>query len=170
MIKPIPEYPNYFADTDGNVWSDKKRLTGKQGLIKLCKILNSRRYHIVNLRKNGVGNIKKVGVIVLETFVGVRPNGHVCCHGKNGKLDDSLENVSWGTEQKNNREDKLRDGTLMYGEKCWAHKLNEWQVRVIRKAYDRNNGVTQQYLGNLFGVTKANVCYILKNKGWLHIS
>jgi hypothetical protein len=48
----------------------------------------------------GAGS-KDVHVLVLEAFVGRRPQGHECCHENDVADDNRLENLSWGTRSKN---------------------------------------------------------------------
>jgi hypothetical protein len=182
MLKPIPGFPDYFVDELGNVWSQKpsksskwrppyqtklnpnlrggKHLDGARYCVRLCKHVNSIRT-ITN---------RTVSSLVLETFVGPRPKGMVVRHGVRGPLDDSLDNVSWGT-QKENIADEIRDGTKLLGEKHHQSKLNELQVRIIRRAYSRwgKDGLSLQALAEIFNVDQSNVGYIVSRRTWTHI-
>lgn len=53
---------------------------------------------------------RQVHVVVLETFVGPRPQGHVTRHMDNNGLNDYVENLRWST-QKDNIADKKKYGT-----------------------------------------------------------
>jgi hypothetical protein len=60
---------------------------------------------------DGSSRIKGIHVLVLEAFVGPRPDGMQAAH-ENGKAgDDRLENLSWKTPLEN-AADKIRHGTV----------------------------------------------------------
>lgn len=42
--------------------------------------------------------------LVLEAFVGVRPDGMVCCHNNGDPADNRLENLRWDTWSSNSRD------------------------------------------------------------------
>jgi hypothetical protein len=167
MIKPIPNFPGYEASDNGDILSYRNKYGLTKKPHRLIPIINSRGYHVVNLRINGKYKIKKVGVLILETFIGPRPIGRECCHGGNGKSDNSLNNVYWATHFQNQLDDRIRDKTLPSGEHCGLHKLNYLQVRIIRKAYNKKHGLTLKYLGEIFNVTQSNISSILHNKTWI---
>ena len=49
--------------------------------------------------------------LVAIAFLGPCPSGHEVCHGPNGKLDNSVPNLSYGTRSQNQL-DRYRDGTF----------------------------------------------------------
>lgn len=51
--------------------------------------------------------------MVLETFVGPRPEGHQGCHGAAGVSDNSLANLRWGTLE-SNQADRWLHGTANF--------------------------------------------------------
>jgi hypothetical protein len=53
---------------------------------------------------------RKVHLLVLEAFIGPRPEGHQGAHENGNKLDNRLDNLRWKTPGENNR-DKRRHGT-----------------------------------------------------------
>lgn len=61
---------------------------------------------------NGVDDRRHAYVhhLVLEAFVGPRPDGYYGCHANGDKSDNSLPNLRWGTPSSNNM-DQLRHGT-----------------------------------------------------------
>ena len=70
MIKEIPNYPNYFADTDGNIYSNKtgnlKKITpwldGKGNYLQVGLWKNNKRYRLLVHRLVAItfmSNIKK---------------------------------------------------------------------------------------------------------------
>ena len=54
------------------------------------------------------------------------------------------------------------------GTRVWTNKLNEEQVREIRKRYAAGKIGTQR-LANEFGVSKSNIRAILTGKIWKHL-
>lgn len=56
------------------------------------------------------GKSFKIHHLVLETFVGPRPDGMVGCHNNGDKLNNHVDNLRWDTPGANNR-DKRQHGT-----------------------------------------------------------
>jgi len=69
------------------------------------------KYPCIGLSKNGIVKTFSVHRLVLEAFIGPCPKGLQCCHGHSGSANNRLLNLSWGTQEKNNGEDKQRDNT-----------------------------------------------------------
>lgn len=63
----------------------------------------------VNLANGGERKICRVHVLVLEAFVGPRPDGLQGCHWNDIKTDNRLENLRWDTASAN-MHDKVRNG------------------------------------------------------------
>lgn len=169
-MRSIPKWPGYFADEQGNIYSLKVRCWGDKPTQprKLKPIISSGfGYHVVTLFRDGKSSQMKIAVLVLGTFVGPRPKGMWACHGSKGYLVDTLDNLCWNTP-KHNALDRIRDGTMLTGEKNHNHKLNELQVRIIRKAYAWHgvNGLTTTQLAEIFGVTFPHINSILLRKTW----
>ena len=179
MLKPIDSFPDYFVDELGNVWSQKPPKSSKirpehprkmnkflrggdgtieggaRGCVRLCRHVNGVR-QIVN---------KEVSTLVLETFVSPRPVGMVGRHGANGALDDSLKNLSWGT-QKQNIADEVRDETKLFGECHPLAKLNELQVRIIRRSYAFDPKIPLLYFAKMFDVDYSNISCVKRRVTW----
>lgn len=83
-MKQIPNFPGYFADENGSIWTIKRkggndRSAGKTGApIKLACRRDDRGYFRVNLDRNGKTISRLVHQLVLETFVGP-PATHKQC-------------------------------------------------------------------------------------------
>lgn len=174
MIKPIPGFPDYFADEDGNIYSKKN---GKMKILKQHS-RNGIHKNVVIYKMKKPYNLL-VHRIILETFIGKCPKGMVGCHGIKGVSDNSVSNLSWKT-QKENMRDKYRDGTQQTGENNSWHKLNELQVRIIRKTYTHKKNkfsrkfcydgtVTYQYLADIFNVNWNTIEAIVNHRNWSFI-
>lgn len=178
-LKPIPGFPDYFIDKQSNVYSMKpvgKNQTFPGRIPNTPKLLkpgiDSGNYLTVSLRKDNKFITKRIAVLMLETFVSPRPKGWYACHGKRGSLNNRLDNVYWGSPTQNNM-DKHRDGTMpnTKGERSFFAKLNEWQIRVIRKAYSPKgkNGLSALSLSEIFNVSPVHICGIAHYRTWRHI-
>lgn len=85
--------------------SDARYEVSDQGYVKNVKTgeitrghLNDRGYYVFSLTKN---KVKRVGRMVLETFVGPCPNGCECSHKNTVKTDNRLENLEWSSPDDN---------------------------------------------------------------------
>ena len=94
VMKPIPEYPEYYATISGKIWSSKRNK-----FLKLYKdrdgYLNvsiSNDYKISNFR---------VHRLVFEAFNGVIPKGLQVNHINEIKTDNRLENLNLMTAKEN---------------------------------------------------------------------
>jgi hypothetical protein len=176
MLKPIPDFPGYFASDDGEIYSMRplKRFCKPPEIPrKLKKHFNRKHkspYYMVRLQKDGKPYQRKVCRLILEAFISPRPQGKQCCHGKMGRFIDSVGNLSWKTPKENNA-DKYRDGTQQTGENNPAHKFNELQVRIIRKAYGvrGKNGLSSPVLAKIFNVNVFAIYAIIHRMSWKHI-
>ena len=54
-------------------------------------------YPVVELARNNRKHSFKIHVLVLEAFVGPRPNNCVACHANDDPKDNRLENLRWDT-------------------------------------------------------------------------
>jgi hypothetical protein len=78
-------------------------------------LIGSRRaqmkYPMVNLWAGNKQHAKYVHALVLEAFVGPRPQKHDVCHFDGSKDNNRLSNLRWGT-RKENMQDAVRHGTV----------------------------------------------------------
>jgi hypothetical protein len=81
------------------------------------------------------------------------------CRSKNCCNPEHLEP---GTKSENNGSDRVRDGTIIRGEKINNAKLTEQQVREIRKRHAES----QKDLAKEFGVNQSTISDIINKKKW----
>ncbi|MFQ5769055.1 MAG: HNH endonuclease signature motif containing protein [bacterium] len=180
-IKEIPNFPGYWADIDGNIWSSKKRVKSQKSnkgwininkpIKKLTYVMNTSGYLQVGLHKKGKFIVERIHRLILETFVGTCPQDMECCHGNGIRTDNRLENLRWGTRADNIRDAINHGNHYCLKQKGEAHhnvKLNEFQIRVIRR-YPKNYG-TGKYLAKCFDVHLSTISNITLKKTWSHIS
>jgi len=151
---------------DREVWNPAYSCyqTRKGRIIKQYKIGHEgNKYFAVNLSKEGLAKHTKVHIMVLEAFLCPRPAGLYGLHGDKGRFDNSLPNLSWGTHSQNMGDDRLRDGTLPFGENHGSAKLtNDKVLEIYRLAWEGN--LTQKEIAEMFNVSSMNVSYIKNGK------
>jgi hypothetical protein len=109
---------------------------------------------------------RQVHILVLEAFVGLRPQGYETRH-LNGIPDDNrLINVCWGTPEEN-RADIHRHGRFVRGVDRAQAKLDASSVITIRADYLAGVGVNA--LARRYGVARATIQQVLKGKTWTHV-
>lgn len=164
MVVPIVDYFDYDV-------SDLGRMRSRKSKWKEPRILKpnvtKRGYHHYGL-SNPSGKLTtfKVHQLVLLAFVGPRPEGMEVCHGPNGKADNSLANLSYGTREQN-AQDRHRDGATPKGEKNASAKLTEYDVVKIRAR--RESGCTQASLALEYGVSHQLISQICLRQIWTHV-
>lgn len=106
----------YEVSNWGRVRSVARKIPGRWGLHSVkprvlrpdCTVKGN---HLrVTLSRSGSTYRVFVHTLVLTAFIGPRPDGNVARHGKGGSLDNSPENLSWGTISDNVR-DEVAHGT-----------------------------------------------------------
>jgi len=162
--KDIPGYVgNYQVSNMGNI----KSLVRER--VKVDRILkpwyNNEGYPMVKLCKNGICKSFKMQRFVAIAFI-PNPDNKPATNHKNGiKSDIRAENLEWVTNKENTAH-AIKIGLIKNtGENSHYAKLNEFQVRVMRKAKD----LTARELSKIFNTHFSNVHLILKHKTWKHI-
>lgn len=108
----------------------------------------------------------KVAALVLGAFGPPRPTPKHCIRHMDGNsLNDSIDNLQWGTYTENNR-DRITHGTIPRGEKMWKAKLSDQSVREIRSA----QGVLLRDLAKRYGVSETQISNIRRGKQWRHVA
>ena len=116
--RPVVGFEDTYVVSDhGQVMSLPRTVRGPHGSTcvragRLRKLrLHKRGYLTVILTAaDGTKHSKQVHCLVLEAFVGPRPEGLMGCHGPGGQQDNHVGNLRWDT-QSNNVRDQLKYGT-----------------------------------------------------------
>ena len=121
-------------------------------------------YAFVGLHRNGKQEVRQIHRMVAEAFLGEPPADKPwALHGTNGVSDNSVSNLYWG-DQERNEKDKIRDGTLLHGEKApWA-KLTESDVKAIRADTRPHKEIAADY-----PIGRAAVGAIKRRQTWSHL-
>lgn len=126
-------------------------------------------YKIMSLWKDHKQIYTRIHVLVLESFVGPRPEGYVACHKDGSKDNNRLENLKWGTHMDNTL-DSIKHRTHRYGEKNPKAKITENDVLYIRKAFKRTGRTTnRRELASKFNLRPDTIIKIVERKLWKHV-
>lgn len=94
--------------------------------------------------------------LVLEAFVGPRPEGTEAAHGDGNAANNRLANLRWATPLEN-AQDKRRHGTQLVGEAHHLAKISDNDARQIREFRGRE---TCENLARKYGISIAQVSRI----------
>ncbi len=167
--KVIPDFPCYRISNRGRVQS-RYRPGGKGSMIrgfrnrKLSALPGG--YLFLGLHHEKKTIQRYVHILVLEAFVGSKPDGMEARHLDGNPKNNKADNLCWGTHQENEA-DKKRHGTRMVGSKHCLAKLTEAEVLEMRTLWA--DGWLQKILAQRFHVSTGTVCQIVHRKHWKHI-
>lgn len=114
-------------------------------------------YRVVSLRGSKPRKQFRVHCLVLEAFVGPRPEGHQGCHNDNDKNNNHIGNLRWNTPKGN-----MTDRKSYEGQANPNSKISDAQKIEIRKRY--LTGETCREIGVDFGISGVRVSQIGRNK------
>ena len=106
---------SYEVSDQGRVRSKDRIIGGPHGDRRwkgklLSPPVSGPGYRMATLRRRGSVRNVTVHTLVLEAFVGPRPEGLVCRHLDGDPLNNRLENLRWGTPEENSQ-DSIQHGT-----------------------------------------------------------
>jgi len=171
MIKKIPNFPGYYANSSGLIYT--KKIKGGRGKIgnklRILKCSDNKDYPKVILCKNGKKYTRFIHRLVLETFIGPCPEGMEACHKNDQSYDNRIDNLEWNTKLSNVKNRQRRGNYKgLPGEKCNFAKLNKYQVRVIKRLLELNT-LYQKEIGKIFGVCGSTISTINVGQNWRHL-
>lgn len=152
----------YEAYSDGRIFSVRR----KDGLGRLRggKFLSQTKdpdgYLGVNLSLLGKVTYRKVHRIVLESFVGPRPDGFECRHLDGNRENNRTSNLSWGTHREN-EDDRVRHGSVAHGFQHPSTRVSDSAIACIRSAFGKQRDVAKR-----FGVSQYTVWAIQSGLRW----
>jgi hypothetical protein len=165
--RDVVGYPGYRVGSDGTIWS-RHRIGGKvlhsDWALKAPRCKSG--YLYVGLYRERKTQTVAVHRLVLEAFVGPRPQGMQCRHRDGDPRNNRRTNLTWGTPQQNS-DDKLLHGTFLRGSNISSAKLTESQVLEIRDR--RRSGEKLRVIAAEFGVHNATVSRVCTSRQWVHV-
>lgn len=117
-------------------------------------------YVVWGFSSNGKQCIVYAHTVILQTFVGLRPDGFQACHNDGDPRNCNLDNLRWDTVQSNNNDKKIH-GTTGRGSKNPGSKLTEADVIAIRSASGLNRDIAKPY-----GIHPDTVSLIKTRRRW----
>lgn len=154
----------YWLTPDGFVWSTVDIDDGYAR--RILGTPNSDGYLHVTIG----GKNLFIHVLVCRVFHGEKPEPNMHArHLNDNKLDNSKENIAWGTPQQNSN-DRNRNGHMpdMKGAMNPSSKLNEDAVREVRRLLC--SGVTPPVVARQFNVHATTIRHIDAGKTWQHVT
>ena len=110
------------------------------------------------------GKLRPVHQLVVEAFVGPRPEGFEVLHVDGVRTNNIADNLRWGTKAEN-AADRERHGRGYRGNGAGRAKLTEEQVLEIR----RSKGKIQE-LALRYAVTSQCIRHVIKRKTWPQVA
>jgi hypothetical protein len=120
-------------------------------------------YLQLHLAGGGRRASKAVHLIVAHAFLGPPPPGMQAAHENGRVMDCRLANLSYKTPAQN-CEDKIRHGTLRFGEAHYKARFKESDVQAIRRL--AKTGATSAGLAALYGVRPNYIWRIVSRDIW----
>jgi hypothetical protein len=114
----------------------------------------------------GRGNPKLVHRLVALSFISADIPGKEVAHLNGCRTDNRKENLAWATRKENMQHAK-NHGTISRGAHRPLSKLTEKDVKRIRILLEE--GIAQNKIGLLFGVSQSIIHRIHAGKSWRHV-
>ena len=152
--KPIPGFEGYEVSDRGRVRSYLTRAGGSWHVgAKPRRILRPGKkpygYPYVNLSRDGISHVLNVHQLVMEAFVGPRPDDMEVCHINGNPEDNRLENLRYDTHSAN-----MQDAGL-HG----SYAVDPEIVLAMRR--DRASGMSVKNIAKKYGLrywATVNIC------------
>jgi hypothetical protein len=156
LWRPIADFPGYSVSNLGRVMQTGIGQGRKVGRILTWHTQTSTGYANVRMMRGGKSHGINVHKLVTRAFLGQKPSGMVTRHLDGDKLNNSVNNLRYGTHVENTR-DKKAHGTAS----GW-HKLSPQDVLDIRTR--TAVGENKKDLALIYGVHYSHVCRIAGNR------
>lgn len=156
--KQITGYPKYKVSNMGNVLGAFGRaLTpyDRKGNGYMSVWICSRNFTIHSL--------------VMQEFVGIRPDGMVINHINGIKWDNRLENLEYCTQSHNIQQDFVHKRRSLIGEKNTQSKLKESDVLEIIELY-RTGNYSYSKLAKKYNISVSGVSSIFNGHCWSYLT
>lgn len=168
--RQVVGFPNYDVSDMGRVryWYNCRGHRLEQPRLRKTPP-NVQGYPEVSLSRDRKCFVRLVHILVLEAFVGPRPTGgrYEARHFPDRtRTNVRLDNLSWGLQEQNT-EDKRTHGTLPFGSKHFAAKLDEAKVTVIRERIRRGDRLKD--IAADFDVHPVTITDIKVGRSWCHV-
>lgn len=159
--RDVVGFPGYKVGSDGTVWSSRTTNSDKPSPYRQIKGSPARRGYL----RVDLGRARKfIHHIVLEAFVGPRPDGMVACHFPDADpTNNKSSNLRWDT-QRGNMNDRELCGNTLRGEAHGRARLTAQMVREFRVRACSGENVTE--LAREAGVIQSVLHHAVIGKTW----
>lgn len=179
--KPIPGYPYYEADTEGNIYSVDRMVEFSFYHAKTDTIMTATRLHRGRLMKprvcqgymqlglsvEGTKVYRKVHRLIAITFLDTVKGKDDVNHKDGDKTNNHLNNLEWCTQHENTLH-ATRVLKKNIGQLQGRSKLKDVDVMDIKQKYSTGR-YTQQQLAAEYGVHQSIISSIHRGINWTHI-
>lgn len=140
--KDIPQYEKLYQVSDQGQVKSLSRIVDNGHQLRtvrerILKPSPLNKYLYVTICKEGRNRKAKINVLVLEAFVGPRPENLKSCHNNGNSEDNRLINLRWDTQQ-SNIQDSVSHGTHGQARKTHCpsnHAYTKANTRISSKGY-----------------------------------
>lgn len=157
MWRSVPDFPGYDVSLRGEIRSTLR----SPRLLRPTPDMDN--YRRVSLRFSGRTFARKVSRLMLETFVGPRPDRCDACHNDGVRQNDRLWNLRWDT-RRGNLADCVAHGTVVRGERNGSARLTADKVQAIRQRIAA--GDAQRSIAADFQIAQPTVSDIGSGRRW----
>lgn len=167
-MRRIPSVIGYSATQDGQIYSHHRFEP-----FPLKQTAHTQGYRQVNVKTDKGFRTRLVHLLVLEAWVGPRPEGMVTNHKNGDKTDNRVENLEYVTQTENMKHSYATGLSpkppTRYGEQL-THlaKMTKEKVLALRTETDREPGYLER-LGVKYGISASTASKILLRQTWKHI-
>jgi hypothetical protein len=164
-----PRFPGTFVSDLGRIRKPDKRTPGKVIVTTGTKRPSGHMSTNLFVGFNRSAKPCWIHSLVLEAFVGPRPEGLVTRHFPDrDPSNNRLSNLSWATYQRNSL-DKNEHGTMPRGESHFRSKLTDASV-VLARWLRNEHGAGIDSLGEWFDIHPATISRAISGDTWGHVS
>jgi hypothetical protein len=170
LFRPVPGYPGYGVDTDGNVWSCRvpsgSGIGGTWRRMRPAPRAGQTPYLVCVLSTGGRKRTMYVHRLVLETFLGPPGPAWEGCHFPDPDPGNNrLANLRWGSRGDNSEHRKIH-GTTTLGRKG-AVALTPARVAEVRALLA--NGVSGNEVARRLNICRPTVSRIANRRSYVRI-
>jgi hypothetical protein len=157
-FKLITGFPDYCVGTNGSIWSRRRQASW----MKLTPFLDKDGRPRVELCSGTKRRTFYVSSIVLEAFVGPRPDGFQACHFPDRTVtNNSASNLMWGSRATNHSH------RIIHGTMSCKSTLNEADVIEIRRL--AISGTSAKSIAQEFGISYTSAKRVIRRHHWKHV-
>jgi hypothetical protein len=163
--KPIAGYEELYSVSNlGHIRRDARGPHTHIG--KILKLRSSHNGYLrVGLLKNYVKGWYFVHRLVMQAFLERCPADMQVNHKDADKTNNTFENLEYVTPKQNGAHATAM-GLYLVGSSHPRSRLNEWQVRVIKRLIPV---MPNTEIAKMFTVSKSTVCNIRNGRTWRHV-